>query len=55
MHTDIINLEKEAKRFDINRVCKSEVQALRNFANETGLKYENVYIDPDTIKYGNDS
>ena len=51
MHTNIYELEKEAKRFDINRVCKTEVVALKNFANQTGLRYENVYIDPDTIKY----
>lgn len=51
MHNNIIELEKEAKRFDINRVCKNEVQALRNFANQTGLRYENVYVDPKYIKY----
>ena len=51
MHTTIFKLEKQAKRFDINRVCKAEVVALKTFAKETGLRYENVHIDPDTIKY----
>ena len=51
MHNDIYKLENEAKRFDINRVCKTEVVALKNFAIKTGLRYENVYVDPEAIKY----
>ncbi len=51
LHNNIYELEKEAKRFDINRVCKTEVLALKNFASQTSLRFENVYIDPETIKY----
>lgn len=43
IHYDIYDLEKQAKRFDINRVCRTEVQDLKKFALETGLRYENIY------------
>jgi len=43
IHHDIYDLEKQAKRFDINRVCRTEVEDLRKFSLETGLRYENVY------------
>ena len=45
LYNDIYELEKQAKRFDINRVCQREVQDLKKFAQETGLRYENVYQD----------
>jgi len=43
LHNDIYELEKQAKRFDINRVCRNEVQDIKKFASETGLRYENVF------------
>jgi hypothetical protein len=43
IHYDIYDLEMQAKRFDINRVCRTEVEDLKKFALETGLRYENVY------------
>lgn len=44
-YNDIYHLEKQAKRFDINRVCRTELEALKSFAAKTGLRYENVYQD----------
>ena len=53
IHYDIYDLEKQAKRFDINRVCRTEVQDLKKFALETGLRYENVYQPAPSDKSSN--
>jgi hypothetical protein len=42
-HPQVDVLEQEYKRFDINRVCLRELTQLKEFVNETGMKYENVY------------
>ena len=53
IHYDIYDLEKQAKRFDINRICRTEVQDLKKFALETGLRYENVYQPDPSDKASN--
>jgi hypothetical protein len=36
-------LKRMVQKFDINRYCMGELKELKEFANNTDLKYENVY------------
>ncbi len=44
----VIDINRQLKRTDINRLCVFELMALRKFADETDFAYENFYhkIDP---------
>lgn len=48
LYPTILDIKRQLKRSDINRLCLFELMALRNFADETDFKYENFYhkIDP---------
>ena len=48
LHNTVIDVERQLRRSDINRLCLFELMALRNFADETDFRYENFYhkIDP---------
>lgn len=41
------HLEKIITRPDINKVCFKELESLRSFASDTGLRYENIVQDVD--------
>ena len=42
LNQNLPQLEKQAKRFDINRVCRNQLEDVKKFAAATDLKYENV-------------
>jgi hypothetical protein len=48
IYPTVLDINRQLKRTDINRLCVFELMALRQFADETNFAYENFYhkIDP---------